>query len=229
MRVLNGCSALVAISIMACGTEALGAEPLQAEAAPPQPPVRQSVAACAWSHVTEADRQTILGAYHEASADGIEAHMGDFTRTLVSYDEGLSQAFAACDSNPDVPKMLAQEAMAVQALQAGAAAELEAARLVLRPHITRAGLDDAWAEAPAAAVQCIRADAGKSFGLKDLPCPDPKATFWFLRKFGLNPYVQSDKPVAAQILIFYHAKAQDEYIEAMLAHLDEVPTVKPQQ
>ena len=218
---LNPCSTVFVLSVCALAAWAPVAKASDAEGPGAQGPVTQTLGTCAWSHVPAADRAAILGDYHQASVEGILAHMPDFSRGLEARDEILHQAFLACDSRPDIPRHLYSSLLAAQAIQSGAAAELDAAHLTFRPHISRDKLDDAWSEAPEASRQCVRAHVGKDFGVTDLTCPDLKPTFWFLRKFGLNPYIKSDQPVAAQILIFYAAKAQDEFAVAAIAHMEK--------
>lgn len=223
MMVSTLLNATVAAAILALSSQAPAAENPPAAVPGGQGSDGQTLGACVWSHVSGEDRAAILAGYHQASVDGIDPHLRDVAQIIDARDETLHQAFTACDSAPNISKFLYQSVLSTQAIQAGAAAELEATHLVLRPRISRAGLDGAWAEAPAESRQCVRASAGKSFGVTDLTCPDTKATSWFLRKFGLNPYIQSDRQVAEQILIFYHAKAQEEFAEAAIARIEKTP------
>lgn len=227
MPIMNLWRVTVALAVLTFLSEACAAGAVPGSLSGSRNVNPQTLGTCTWSHVSDEDRAAILTAYHQASLDGIDTHLGDLSQILVSRDETLHPAFTACNSTPDIPKFLYQAILSTQAIQTGAAAELEATHLVLRPHISRIGLDDAWAEAPAASRQCVRASAGKSFGVTDLTCPDLKATSWFLRKFGLNPYIQSDRPVAEQILIFYHSKAQAEFAEAAIAQIDKGLASKP--
>lgn len=226
MQMLKICGAAVALTVWGLSSQGVRAESASTSIQGSQSSSVQSLGNCAWAHVSDADRTAILAAYHQASLDGISTHMGEFTQILVERDETLHQAFTACDRTSNIPKLLYQAVLSTQAIQSGAAAELEATHLVLRPHITRAGLDDAWADAPEASRQCVRAGVGKSLGVNELSCPDPKATVWFLRKFGLNPYIQSDRPVAEHILIFYGAKAQEEIAEAAIIQIENGAVAK---
>jgi hypothetical protein len=169
----------------------------------------QTVGGCAWSRVAAQDRQAFLSAYHAGMQSGMAA--------LKAQDPQLEGYLSDCAQRSDVPALWAQVAIGSQAIQDGAASELLAA------HITRAQLDDAWRDAPAASRECARANAAKAFGLDGQVCPDPKASLWFLQELRLSP--QADRTASVQVLYYIAAKGQEDLDEALIAKFKA--TAKP--
>jgi hypothetical protein len=162
----------------------------------------QGVGACAWAKRTPQDRQAFLAGYHEGMQRGMAV--------LSKDDVRLREAVAACTDRQDIPKMWAQAAVAARAIQDGAATELSGRG------IGRDQLDQAWLLAPDEARACVRANAAKPLGVGGAPaCPEARAPIWFVERFKLSP--ARDRAAAGQVLIYVNAKAQEDWVEALLA------------
>lgn len=164
--------------------------------------------ACVWRMMAESDRQAYLRAYRTDPRGS--------TAVLSKNDGVLQKSFAACVGRSDVPALLSQGAIASQAMQEGAAAEVAA-----HYRISRDRLEAAWREAPPQTLACFRAAGAKPFGVEQPPCPDPKAPFWFADKFGLSPSV--DTRGAAHVTIYYVAKAQGMWAQAAIERFTAEP------
>ena len=191
--------ALAALAVLA-HAQAVNAQPPSAQPAPPAP----SFGPCAWARLHPADQDSLLSAY-DTSPQSAMAMLG-------TEDAQVQVLVASCTHRTDVPPLWASGLMASQVIQNGAAAALLSAR-----HLTRAALDAAWTHAPDDARQCVRANASKTFGVNSPPCPDPKAPLELLQ--ALNISIATDRPIAAQALYYFNAKAQGEWGDALIAKL----------
>jgi len=163
----------------------------------------QGVGACAWAKMPAAEHAAFLSAY----ATGMDNGMA----YLSAHDEELRGFVAACAHRSDVPALWSQGAVGSQAIQAGAADALLSGK-----SIPRAQLDAAWASDPAAARDCTRKSAGKPFDIDQGSCPDPQAPLWFIQALKL-PTTATDHTAASQALIYFNAKAQNEWADALIA------------
>ena len=163
---------------------------------------------CAWSGAPAPVHSEFEGAYKNG--------MGQAMAVLARQSGTLEASFDRCLARADVPKRWQQGAIGSAAIQSGAAAELLSAK-----GIDRHALDVAWDQAPTPSRDCVRANAQKPFGLTQATCSDERAPLWFLQRFRLSP--QSDRRSAEQLLIFYDAKAQGEWADALIAKFESQP------
>jgi hypothetical protein len=168
----------------------------------------QGIGACSWAKAAGGERAAFLAAYQQ--------NLGAGTTQLGSVNDQLHRYAAECARRTDLPAPWVEGAIASVAIQDGAATALNATLKIARP-----ALDAAWTEAPAAARDCARANAAKSFGINDLTCPDPKAPLWFLQRFGIAP--ATDRADATQALYYFNAKAQEEWAESLIARFMQKP------
>lgn len=167
------------------------------------------VGRCAWAMAAEGgERAAFLAAFARDRKAG--------TSQLSSADPRLMQYVSRCARRGDLPGPWARSAVASVALQDGFAAAAQASSRISRP-----ALDMAWAQAPAPAKDCARANAAKVFGLSGPSCPDMAAATWFLQHLGLSP--TTDRPGAAAALSFMNAKAQEEWAESLIARFVRQP------
>lgn len=160
---------------------------------------------CAWSGAPTQVRSEFEGAYKNG--------MDQATAVLARQSRTLEASFDRCLARADVPKRWQQGAIGSAAIQSGAAAELLSAK-----GIDRHALDVAWDQAPAPSRECVRANAQKPFGLAQATCSDERAPLWFLQRFRLSP--QSDRHSAEQLLIYYNARAQGEWADALIGRFE---------
>ena len=171
-------------------------------------PAMPSLSACAWSKAPAPVHREFLAAYAKDIGGGMAV--------LAAHDKDLQAGVTRCLGRSDAPQLWSQGALGSQAIQDGASTELAA-----KHRIVRADLDAAWLAAPAAARDCTRANASKVFfPTPQGACPDPQASRWFLQRFSIPA---TDRASATQLLYYFNAKAQSEWANGLLAHLQATP------
>jgi hypothetical protein len=167
-------------------------------AVPPaqKPPGR--VGACAWDRLLVVDRGRVLDAYDRSRSEGLQ--------TLMLMDEAVATALEACRPAGRTPAIFLHRALWAEMTQAGAARELNAIG------VDRGRLEAAWTQAPAAARLCLRNRIGSNFGMATPACADDV-------EGDIARTLQIERAdLRLQASIFYLAKAEGEWAEALIAN-----------
>ncbi len=162
------------------------------------------ISTCTWEALDHNLRDNIVSGYGSS--------MGTGAAILTAHDPEIMAALAECAGRNDIPSLWAQGAIGSFAIQAGMAQAL-----AQHPGIDRATLDRQWAQAPDAARNCFLANSAKIFGANGPSCPDTKAILWFVENLNI-PITLNVNSSAGKIPIFYNAKAQNDWAEAIIDH-----------
>ncbi len=160
---------------------------------------------CVWAQIPASLREEFLKAYGQDSRLG----MG----VLQKHDTAIEPLVDGCVGRTDVPKRWTRGAVGAQAIQNGAVNELAAYG------ITADMLDASWRAAPAAALDCVAANAAKAFGIMDRKCPAPGADLALLQPLKIS--LPANRAAAAHALYYFNARAQEEWAEALIAKIPE--------
>ena len=175
---------------------------------PPPVPPGASLSAYAWGKAPAALHRDFLTAFNKDMGSGMEL--------LAQHDAQLQVGMKACLPQRVIPELWSQGALASQAIQEGASAGLATSR-----GVTRGQLDAAWIAAPAAARDCTRANASKVFFSPPRgACADLSAPTWFIKHFSVP---EADSADATRLLYYFNAKAQSEWVDGLLLHLQATP------
>jgi hypothetical protein len=170
-----------------------------------QPVAPGDLGGCVWTRMGATFQDEFLAAYRQDMRSGMDV--------LQKNDAAIAPNIESCAGRSDIPRLWSRGAVGSQAIQNGAMAQL------LTHSITAAMLDATWRSAPPAAMDCVAANAAKTFGIMDRKCPDPAAGLALLAMLKISP--QADRDAAAQALTYFNARAQEQWAEALMAKMPE--------
>jgi len=175
-----------------------------------------ALGACAWSHVSAADKADIAAIYQRDAATDILAHGRELGLALQAKEAVWRAAFTQCDATPDIPVRWVDGVVVAEAQMFGTATLLEASR-----HLTRADLEDDWRAAPEDARQCVLVDAAHFPGATDKTCTDMASTAPFLTHLGISRSDKGARNDAALIITYMHAKAEGAVAAALISRFEQ--------
>jgi len=174
-----------------------------------------TLGACAWSHVSAADKADIAAAYQRDAATDMAAHSRELGQAFQAKKAAFDAAFAQCDATPGIPARWSEGVVAAEAEKFGTATLLETSR-----HLTRADLDADWRDAPEDARQCALVDAARFYGATDKTCANISSTGWFLTHLGIKRSDTGARDDAMLIISYMHATAEGGVAAALIARFE---------